>query len=77
MNAQTLIDIAKTKATEIKTEVNLGELFTFYRQFYLVYDICEGDEEQLKNLEVIKKHLQEAYDGALDLLRALYEIGRE
>ena len=77
MNAQTLIDITKKKIKEIEMNSNLGEFFTLYRQFIAVYELCEGDDDQIEDLKDVKNHLVEAYDEALDLIRTLDKIRRE
>ena len=77
MDAQTLIDITKQKIKDIYMESNLGEFFTLYRQFIAVYELCEGDDDQIEDLKDIKKNLVEAYDEALDLIRTLDKIRRE
>lgn len=77
MNAQTLIEITRKKIKEIEMQSNLGEFFTLYRQFIAVYELCDGDDEQIEDLKDIKKNLVEAYDEALDLIRTLDKIRRE
>ena len=77
MNAQTLIEETKKKAKEIKVKSDLGEIFILYRQFIAAYELCEGDDDQLEDLKDLKNYLSEAYDDALDLIKALNKIGRK
>lgn len=77
MNAQTLIEETKKKAKEIEKNIDLAEIFILYRQFAAAYELCEGDDDQIEDLKDIKNHLNEAYDDALDLIKALNKVGRK